>query len=117
MQVEFFTEQDSDQKSLERRLFAKARRLGIAVLPAVDVKTLARASNCNQIVIVFYQTEYGIGHFSPLLGINGRNLILPLSENGIMSVHNFQKAWCMEGIHNQAVLVRAATSTAGKAKV
>jgi len=58
----------------------------------------------GRIPIVLYDTPSASGHFSPLLGIRGELLRLPLAENGAMSTDDFLAAWSAPGILKQCVI-------------
>jgi hypothetical protein len=108
LRVSFHTQLDPDPKPLERRLYRRAHRLGIPILPAADILTLVAASRRGELPIVFYDTKDGVGHFSPLIGARGRKLLLPYGEDGGLRVNEFERAWSAPGICRQAVVTKAA---------
>jgi len=84
-----------------------AERRGVAILPPVDVSALVASVRSGSLPIVFYLAENGHGHFSPLLGMDQRRLILPFDDQEGLPVTKFRKAWAAPGICRQAVVADA----------
>ena len=105
--VDFHTDPDPDPKPLERHLYPGAVRRGVQVLPAASVSMLLTTIGDGCIPIVSYDTAEGVGHFSPLLGVERGRLLLPHSAQGIMSRRAFEHAWRAPGICRQSIVVRA----------
>ena len=85
-----------------------AERHGAVILPAVGVSTLLASVRAGSIPIVFYNVVDGTGHFSPLLGMQKRRLLLPHDNQGGMSLAKFAKAWSASEVCRQAVVADAA---------
>jgi len=84
-----------------------AERRGAVILPAVDVSTLLATVRTGSIPIVFYNVIDGCGHFSPLLGIQKRRLVLPHDDHGGMSLAQFDRVWITPETCRQAVVADA----------
>jgi hypothetical protein len=105
LRVTFHSDPDPDIKPLERRFYRKARRLGISVLPSQSLSALLRHVRAGRVVIVFYDTPEGQGHFSTLLGERHGELVLPHADSGRMPRAAFLRAWRAPGIARQCIVV------------
>jgi hypothetical protein len=105
LQVSFHSEEDPHIGELEKRGYARARRLGIPVEPALELSDLLRSRRQGRIPIVFYDMSTESGHFSTLLGRKGDLLRLPLASGGTMPIDEFLAAWSAPGICRQCVIV------------
>ena len=108
LRVTFHTDVDPDPKPFERRQYARARRLGVPILPAADIPTLLEASRRGDLPVVFYDSSDGVGHFSPLIGMRRRTLLLPHDQHRSLRISEFQRAWNAPGIFRQSVVASAA---------
>jgi hypothetical protein len=105
LQVSFHSEHDDHIGAFEKRGYARARRLGLSVEPALDLPSLLRERRRGRIPIVLFDTASESGHFSPLLGNRNGVLRLPLASGGTMPTDEFLAAWSAPGILNQCVIV------------
>jgi hypothetical protein len=105
LQVSFHSQPDPAIGSFEGRLYARARHLGIRTEPSRSLKFLLQQRRRGRVPIVFYNTPSGLGHFSPLLGVRGPALRLPLAPGGLMAKHEFLVRWNEPEILRQAVVV------------
>lgn len=106
LDVEFYTDPDPDIQALERRLYARARRLGIAVRPAVGIRELTAAVRDGRRPVVFYRVAEGAGHFSPVVGFADGKIELPNDAEGGLSIGRFRRAWCGPDFPRQTVIAR-----------
>jgi hypothetical protein len=104
LEVTFHSERDDHIGRFERRGYARAKRLGIAVQPPVDLSVLLRERRKGRVPIVLYDTASESGHFSPLLGRKDDHLRLPLAPEGAMPIDEFLAAWSVPGILKQCVI-------------
>jgi len=102
--VEFYSQPDPRPKPIERRLYSRARRLGVAVRPATSLERLLSAIDRDHVPIVFYNTPDDVGHFSALLGSRRGRLLLPNTSTGSVSVDEFYRGWRQPGILRQAII-------------
>jgi hypothetical protein len=105
LHVTFHSDPDPDIKPTERRFYGKAKRLGIPVLSGQSLNALLQHVRKRRVVIVFYDTPEGEGHFSALLGERRGHLILPQSDSGHMPRGTFLRAWRAPGIARQCIVV------------
>lgn len=103
LKVNFHTDEDPAPMPLERRLYKTAERSGMVVGPAIPIDELLHRIRKGEVAIVSFDTEAGIGHFSPLIGVKGRHLVLPYTEKGIMEIAEFERRWSAPGICRQCV--------------
>lgn len=106
LDVEFCSDPDPDIQPLERRLYARARRLGIAVRPALDVRELGAAIREGGLAVVFYRSVEGGGHLSPVAGFAGGRIELPHDSEGGLSIGRFRRAWSGPDYPRQVVIAR-----------
>jgi hypothetical protein len=104
--VDFRTGEDPSPTPLERRLYRRAERLGMVAGPALSVAGLLGRVRRGEVAVVLFNTDDGDGHFSPLIGVQGRRLILPYTSQGGMDARTFRRRWTAPGICQQCVLVR-----------
>ncbi len=97
LRVSFHSDPDPDAGALERRCYARACRLGIAVGPAIGLAELLRERRRGRLPIVFFNLPSNVGHFSPLLGVRLGALRLPLVDGGTMRVPEFLARWSSQG--------------------
>ena len=103
--VSFHSEPDNDIRRYESRGYARARRLGISVKPALSLPELLRERRAGKIPIVLFNTEFDSGHFSPLLSRRNGMLSLSYSKHGSMPTDEFLAAWTAPRILRQCVIV------------
>lgn len=106
LDVVFHSDPDEDVQPLERALYARARRMGVQIQPAITVSRLAQAIAKGGVPVVFYRTASGEGHFSPVAGVGSRHILLPNDPEGRLSIGRFRRAWRQTGFPQQAVIVR-----------
>ena len=104
LQVEFLSDPDPDVQPMERRLYARARRLGVEFRPAVGIRQLTVALRQGRHPIVFYRAIDGEGHFSPVAAISNGFVELPHDNRGRLSVARFRIAWREPGFLRQTVI-------------
>jgi hypothetical protein len=105
LSVSFHSDPDSNIGAFERRYYARARRVGLPLEPALDLAALLRERRRGRIPIVFFNTPSDVGHFSPLLGIRSGLLRLSLADNGAMLTSDFLTRWSEPEILRQSVIV------------
>jgi len=104
LRVSFHSEPDNHIGASERRCYTRARRVGVVAQPALELEFLLRERRRGRIPIVFYNMPSNVGHFSPLLGIRGGMLRLPLADDGVMSRDDFLARWSEPYIFRQCVV-------------
>ena len=105
LKVSFFSEPDSKPDTIEKRCFRVAKKIGIDVEPAINLDSLLAKLDSRSLAVVFYKTPEGSGHLTPLLGIDGENLILPVSDEGFMSKQEFLIRWSEPEMFRQCLIV------------
>ena len=103
LKVNFRTEEDSAPMPVERRLYRTAEKLGVVMGKALQVDELLHRIRHGEIAIVCFNTDAGDGHFSPLIGVKRRHLVLPYTDRGEMDVDEFERRWAAPGICRQCV--------------
>lgn len=103
--VDFLSDPDPFLSKSERKLYAVAREKGLDVHPAVDVQSLLCRISDSTIAIVYFKSSSSAGHFSPAIGSDDRNVYLPYTEDGAMTISDFNIAWSADGFCRQCVLV------------
>jgi hypothetical protein len=103
LKVSFHSEEDPDPMPLERRLYRTAERLGVVMGKALQVDELLNRIRHGEIAIVFFDTDAGGGHFSPLIGVKRQRLVLPYTDVGEMDAEEFERRWTAPGICRQCV--------------
>jgi len=101
----FCTDHDPSPARREEDLYKRAHRLGIPIRPAIDLRDVRQLLKENAIIAAFAETG-GVGHLSPLTGVNWGRVILPYSERGYLSLEEFEKSWSAPDHARQCVLVR-----------
>jgi hypothetical protein len=71
---------------------------GLGLKRAISIGEVLRTTNLKRIPVVFFETDQGNGHFSPLLGERSGNLLLPYSDTGYMPRAKFVRRWKSSGI-------------------
>jgi hypothetical protein len=112
LRVEFFSDPDPEPTPVERGLYAQAKALGIEAQVSLPIAALLERITAETIAIVFYQADPAApyGHFSPLLGATGDDLILP-NELETMSSAQLEAARTQPGILRQCILASRAGAT------
>jgi len=103
LRVNFHTEEDPAPMPIERRLYKTAERSGVVVGNALQVNELLNRIRSGEVAIVCFNTDAGDGHFSPLIGVKRRQLVLPYTDQGRMDVEEFERRWTAPGICRQCV--------------
>jgi hypothetical protein len=101
--VQFFTDPDPSPRRDEKRCYGAAERLGVRLAPSLNRLLSVTTNGC--IPIVFFMTPEGDGHFSPLLGEDKNDLILPYTDTGRIDRRTFLRSWRADGILRQCLLV------------
>lgn len=104
LEVAFHSDTDPDIQPLEHQLYAKARRLGVSIEPAASVQYLASAVRNERVPVVFYRLLNGEGHFSPMLGVCDKHVVLPYGNPERLTVETFRRAWRRPGFPRQVVI-------------
>ena|SRR5580693_4804335 len=107
LSVSQYSDHDPDPHLIERRCYKAASRLGIRVAPTKGLNALLTQIGSGSIAVVFYLAAEGNGHISPLLGVEGPNLVLPYSNGGLLPRREFVKRWNEPGIFRQCLVVSA----------
>ncbi len=104
LSVDFFTEPDKDPHPIERACYRRAGQLGIQINEAISLEAVLTKLTHRTIPILFFDTAERTGHFSPLTGIDGDNLILPYSQEGFLSKEEFSNRWNGKGVLKQCLV-------------
>ncbi len=104
VRVSFCTDPDPEIGGFEKRCYARAARLGILPLPALELSAVALALRRGCIPIVLFNSESGIGHFSPVRGIRKGRIMLPLADEEEMPTKRFIARWSEPAILRQCVI-------------
>lgn len=105
LSVTFYSDFDPDPSLIERRCFLIADRVGIRIEPSIRLNALLTQISSRSIPVALFNTLEGHGHISPLLGVEGRNVILPYSEEKLMPKRVFLKQWNEPEIFRQCMVV------------
>jgi len=104
LQVSFYSDPDSTIGGFEKRCYARAAKMGILPRPAIELPTVALVLRRGCIPIVLFNSETGIGHFSPLLGLRRGKVLLPLADEEEIPRDRFLARWSEPGIFRQCVI-------------
>ncbi len=104
LQVSFHTDPDPAIGGYERRCYAQAAKLGILPRPAIDLPALVLAVRHGDVPIVLFNSETGVGHFSPLVGFRNRKVELPLADEEAIPKKRFLARWTEPGINKQCII-------------
>lgn len=107
--VRFHTDRDPGPAASERKLYAEARRRGIAIGPALSVPVLVAMASPTCVPIVLYQADRD-PHFSPVLGQRRGRVLMPLADVGFLSARALAVARRQPGILRQTVVVTPTVS-------
>lgn len=102
--VSFHTDPDPAIGGYEKRCYARAAQLGIHPGPAIDLAALGLAVRQGQVPIVLFNSETGVGHFSPLVGLRKGRVELPLADGESIRKSTFLTRWSEQGINRQCVI-------------
>jgi hypothetical protein len=105
LDVSFYTEPDPKPHLIERQCYKLCRSLGITINSAANLNFLRSQIRQSRLPILLYDSADGTGHFSPLLGIIGRKLILPFDQQNGLYISDFQNRWKAKGICRQCIIV------------
>lgn len=105
LNVTFFSDTDPKPHLIENQSYRIAKNIGVNIQPAIRLELLLESININKIAAVLYNTAENYGHLTPLLGINGNNLILPYSDEGFMLKQEFLVRWNEPEIYRQSLIV------------
>jgi hypothetical protein len=72
--------------------------------PALELSAIALALHRGCIPIVLFNSESGIGHFSPVLAIRKGRIILPLADEEEIPKKRFIARWTEPEILRQCVI-------------
>jgi hypothetical protein len=102
--VSFCTDTDSDQQPKEIVGYRAAKRLGISIHPALELRELKRMCR-EKTVIVLFNARNGEGHFSPVLSIDSATISFAYADEPILSLRVFRSRWRAPGVCRQAIIV------------
>jgi hypothetical protein len=102
--VSFYSERDPNPTLIERRCLLIAEQTGIHIERAISLNMLLDKISPRHIPVVLYNTPEGNGHISPLLGVEGRSLMLPYAEEELMPKRVFLKRWNEPEIYKQCLV-------------
>ena len=103
--VSFFSEPDPKPNAIEKRYYRIAEEIGVDVKSSISLESLLAQVSARNIAVVLYNTPEGNGHLTPLLGVDGNNLILPFSDEGSMPKQEFLARWSEPEIYRQSLVV------------
>lgn len=106
LDVSFHSDPDPAPRRIERACFRQAAKLGIAIQPALPLRSILAHVGEGWIAIVLYDTADGEGHLSPLSGRMGRSVLLPFDPAGRLPVTTFLRRWSAPEVFRQCVLAR-----------
>jgi hypothetical protein len=105
LEIAYHANKDPNPEPDELPLFAKAKALGIPVLPALTLDSLLEQVILGHVPIVCYKTK-GSGHFAAITGIEGNKLTLHFGVRYRMTRQTFLKNWRAPGFNATCVLVK-----------
>jgi hypothetical protein len=106
LRVRFHTDPDPNIQPLEARCYAWAERRGIPVEPALELEELRCLVRRGPAIVYLAGTE-GEAHFSRLVGFRRGQALLPNTDEGRLSVPEFERRWHASGYPRQCMLVSA----------
>lgn len=107
LRVRFHSEPDPEPPALEEACYAAAKEAGVEVGGALELAALLDEVGRDCVGVVLYDADGAEAHLSPLLGSDGRHLVLATAATEIDSAE-FDAAWRAPGILRQCVLVSQA---------
>ena len=105
LDVEFYTDVDPSINPIEKVCYKVAEQIGIKIEQALDLDAITSRINNQSIAILPFETLQGQGHFSPYLGMEGENLILPYSSEEKIPKSSFIPRWDKPDTCRQCVIV------------
>lgn len=103
--VMFYSEPDPEMHFIEQECYRCAAELGIFRNDPPELNTLLAKVNSGCIPIIFYNTEDDVGHFSPIVGTDGDQVLMPYTDERTMLKAELQQRWSAPGILRQCILV------------
>lgn len=103
LKVDFHSEEDPFPMPIERQMYKIAQKSGIVLGNPLPVDELLGRIRGGEVAIVYFKTDNANGHFSPLIGIAGRRLVLPYTDMGAMDVEEFEERWTAPGFCRQCI--------------
>ena len=104
LRVSFHTDPDPQIGGFERRCYARAARMGLHPLPALELTDVLKAQRAGAVPIILFNSESDVGHFSPLIGLHKGVLNLPLADGEKMGMAQFLTGWSEPGILRQCII-------------
>jgi len=101
--VVFCTDPDPDQQRKEIVDYRAAKRLGIPIRPAMELRDLKQSLR-EKTVIVLFNAQNGDGHFSPVLSIENATISFAYSNEPFLSLRVFRSRWRAPGVCRQAII-------------
>ncbi|ADB40812.1 hypothetical protein Slin_4834 [Spirosoma linguale DSM 74] len=92
---------------IEVECYRRAAELGIYRKEPPELNSILAKVNSSCIPIIFYNTEDDVGHFSPIVGTQGDQVLMPYTDKRTMSKVELQQRWSAPGILRQCLLVSA----------
>jgi hypothetical protein len=105
LSVTFYTERDNHLTKIEQQCYRLAVELGVHIKPALQLTTLMTLIDDQHIAILYFNTSQGQGHFSPCLGQARGKLILPYTQETLISKRDFLPRWANLDNLRQALIV------------
>lgn len=105
LSVTFYGEPDPQPKLIEQRCYRSAENIGVRIEPAIALDMLLAQVSQNHVPIISYNTDEDNGHLSPILGVENDKVILPYSDEGMMSKAELCNRWSAPEIFRQCLIV------------
>ena len=99
----FCTDPDSDQQPKEIVGYRAAKRLGIPIRPALELRELKQALR-EKTVIVLFNARTGDGHFSPVISIDNATISFAYGNEPTLSLPVFRSRWRAPRVYRQAII-------------
>lgn len=104
--VEFYAEPDPLPHAIEKHYHQRAAELGIDRREPPELETILSLISPDCIPILLYNADDNIGHFSPIVGIDGDQVAMPYTDERLMAKAELQNRWSAPDILRQCILVR-----------
>lgn len=101
--VTFCTDPDPDKQPKEIVGYRTAKKLGIPIRRALELRELREALRAKTVIVLF-NTRNGDGHFSPVLSIDNAAIWFTYSDEPVLSLRVFRSRWTAPRVCRQAII-------------
>lgn len=101
--VTFCTDPDPDKQPKEIVGYRIAKKLGIPIRRALEIRELKEALR-EKTVIVLFNARNGDGHFSPVLSIDNAAISFAYNDEPVLSLRVFRSRWTAPQVCRQAII-------------